>query len=49
MCISSSSIKMAANNLHKNEADFEGFTPEKVRKVERTNNKYLKQCTKYIF
>ena len=41
MCISSSSTEMAVNNLSKGEADFEEFTPEKVRKVERTNNKYL--------
>ena len=43
MPISSSSTKMAVNNLSKSKADFEEFTSEKVRKVEETNNKYLAQ------
>ena len=44
MPISSSSSEMTANNLSKSKADLEEFTPEKVRKVEESNNKYLKQC-----
>ena len=44
MYMSSSSTKMAANNLSKSEADFEGFIPEKVRKVEESNNTCLEQC-----
>ena len=35
MSISSSSTEMAANNLSKSKADFEEFTPEKFRKVEK--------------